>query len=173
MQRRQPRRSLCTPVRYTCTRRLRVQAPADVVWAWMSDVRRVLRLNLFHEAVDYPDPVQQVGVCVPIRHRIWGLYRQTRVARMRVYRPYCIAWGELQAHGYDRFPHSQSFTILPVDAQSCMLVNSLRGQFRIPAARYWFLPVYRLLAPRILDRENRHIAAAVEGPHHGAKFERT
>src|SRR5262249_13182738 len=74
---------------------------------------------------------------------------------------YFVAWGELQEHGIDRFPHSQSFTVVPLDAQSCLDINRLRGQFRIPGARYWFLPLYSQLAPRILDYENRRIAAAV------------
>ncbi len=103
----------------------------------------------------------QAGLCVPIPHHIWGLYRQTRLARIRAYRKYFVAWGELQEHGFDRLPHSQSFTVVPLDAQSCLVVNRLRGQFRIPGARYWFLPLYRQLAPRILDYENRRIAAAV------------
>ena len=107
----------------------------------------------------------QAGVCVPIPHHIWGLYRQTRIARIRAYRKYFVAWGEFQEHGLDRFPHSQSFTVVPVDDESCLVVNRLRGQFRIPGARYWFLPLYRQLAPRILDYENRRIAAAVTTWH--------
>lgn len=150
---------------YTCERCRRINAPADTVWRWMADVRRLLRLNVFHAAVDYPEPVMQTGLQVPIRHNICGLYRQTRVARIRAYRRYFVAWGELQAHGLDRFPHSQSFTVVPLDAESCLVVNRLRGQFRIPAARYWFLPLYRQLAPRILDHENRCIAAAVAALH--------
>lgn len=160
---RQVQRPTRPAVVYTCERCLRINASADAVWHWMADVRRLLRLNIFHTAVEYLEPVMQAGLQVPIRHNIFGLYRQTRLARIRAYRPYFVAWGELQEHGLDRFPHSQSFTVVPLDAQSCLVVNRLRGQFRIPAARYWFLPLYRLLAPRILDYENRCIAAAVAG----------
>jgi hypothetical protein len=105
----------------------------------------------------------RAGLCVPIMHHIWGLYRQIRIARIRVHRKYFVAWGELQEHGLDRFPHSQSFMVVPLDTHTCLVVNRLRGQFRIPGARYWFLPLYRQLAPRILDYENRRIAAAVTG----------
>lgn len=149
------------PIVYECERCLQINASADTVWDWMADARRLLSLNIFHVAVPYPEPVMQVGLCVPIMHHIWGLYRQTRIARIRAYRKYFVAWGELQEHGLDRFPHSQSFTVVPLDAQSCLVVNRLRGQFRIPGAQYWFLPLYRQLAPRILDYENRRIAAAV------------
>jgi hypothetical protein len=127
----------------------------------MADVRRLLRLNIFHTGVEYPEPVIQAGLQVPIRHNIFGLYRRTRIARIRAYRKYFVAWGEFQEYGTDWFPHSQSFTVVPLDAQSCLVINRLRGQFRIPGARYWFLPLYKQLAPRILDCENRRIAAAV------------
>ena len=146
---------------YECERRLQIEAPAEAVWDWMSDLRRLLGLNRFHVGVDGTRPVTEVGQCVPIRHNVFGLYRRVRVARIRAYRRYHVAWGELQEHGKDWFPHSQSFTILPVDSRRCTVVNRLRGKFLLPAARYWLLPFYRRLAPRILDEENRSIAAHV------------
>lgn len=146
---------------YECERRLQIHASAETVWQWMADVRQLLRLNIFHAAVEYAAPVRQAGIEVPIRHNVLWLYRRTRIARIRAYRTYFVAWGELQECGVDRFPHSQSFTVIPVDAQCCMVVNRLRGKFVIPGARYWFLPFYRLLAPRLLDYENRRIAAAI------------
>ena len=161
MHTRQARHRVRPAVVYECERRMRINASADTVWSWMADVRRLLELNIFHAAIEYPEPVLRAGLQVPIRHNICGLYRQTRLARIRAYRKYFVAWGELQEHGIDRFPHSQSFTVVPLDAQSCLVINRLRGQFRIPGARYWFLPLYRQLAPRILDYENRRIAAAV------------
>ena len=161
MRTRQAKLTARPAVVYECERRLQINASADMVWRWMADVRRLLGLNIFHAAVDYPEPVTRVGLQVPIRHNICGLYRQTRLARIRAYRKYFVAWGELQEHGIDRFPHSQSFTVVPLEAQSCVIINRLRGQFRIPGARYWFLPLYSQLAPRILDYENRRIAAAV------------
>ena len=159
-----PRRVRCTaysPIVYECERCLQINASADTVWSWMADARRLLSLNIFHVAIPYPEAVTRAGLCIPIMHHVWGLYRQTRIARIRAYRKYFVAWGEFQEHGLDRFPHSQSFTVVPLDEQSCLVVNRLRGQFRIPGARYWFLPLYRQLAPRILDYENRRIAAAV------------
>jgi hypothetical protein len=166
MRMRRTRHAAHAPIVYACERCLRINASADTVWGWMADVRRLLSLNIFHTAVAYPEPVMQAGLCVPIPHHIWGLYRQTRIARIRAYRQYFVAWGELQERGIDRFPHSQSFTVVPLDAQSCLIVNRLRGQFRIPGARYWFVPLYRQLAPRILDYENRRIAAAVAALDH-------
>ena len=148
-------------MRYECERQLRIQVPADTVWDWMADVRRLLALNIFHAAVEYPVPAQRAGLQIPVRHNIFGLYCPVRIAYIRVYRKYCVAWGELQAQGKDRFPHSQSFTVVPMAAHCCLVINRLRGMLYIPGGRYWFLPVYRCLAPRILDHENRQIAAAV------------
>jgi hypothetical protein len=166
MHMRRTRHAAHAPLVYECERCLRINASADAVWSWMADVRRLLSLNIFHVAVAYPEPVMQAGLRVPISHHIWGLYRQTRIARIRAYRRYFVAWGELQEHGLDRFPHSQSFTVVPLDAQSCLIINRLRGQLRIPGVRYWFLPLYRQLAPRILDYENRRIAAVVAALDH-------
>jgi hypothetical protein len=146
---------------YECERCRRIDASAETVWQWMADVRHLLRLNIFHAAVDAPTPVMQVGVRVPIQHNVCGVYRRIRMAHIRVYRPYVVAWSELQAKGADPFPHSQMFTIVPLDAQHCLVRNRLRGKFNLLGARYWLLPFYRWLAPCILDHENRRIAAAV------------
>ena len=146
---------------YECERRLQIEAPAEAVWDWMSDLRCLLRLNRFHVYVDCAEPVTEVGQCVPIRHNVYGLYRRLRVARIRVYRRYHVAWGELQEDGKDWFPHSQSFTVLPIDAHRCTVVNRLCGKFLLPGVRYWLLPFYRRFAPRILDQENLSIAAHV------------
>ena len=146
---------------YECERRLTIEASADAVWDWMADVRHLLQLNWFHTGVEASQPIRQANVVVPVRHNVFGLYRQTRLARIHTYRQYVVGWGELQDGGLDRFPHSQVFTVIPLAAQRCVVVNRLRGKLVIPAARYWFMPVYRCLAPRLMDHENRQIAAAV------------
>ena len=103
---------LYTPIVYECERCRQINASADTVWDWMADARRLLSLNIFHVAVPYPEPVTRAGLCIPIMHHIWGLYRQTRIARIRAYAS--ILWrGENSEHGLDRFPHSQSFCRTP------------------------------------------------------------
>ena len=76
-------------------------------------------------------------------------------------RPYFLAWGEFAAKEKDRFPHSQSLSVIPVDAQQCRIVNRLRGKFMLPGAPYWLHPMYRFIGPWILDDENAKIAAAL------------
>ena len=38
----------------TCERMLRVDAPADVVWGWMSDPSNLFRVNMLHAEVVLP-----------------------------------------------------------------------------------------------------------------------
>ena len=42
---------------YECKRRQRLDVSADVAWQWISDVRRLLRLNMFHAEVNASHPV--------------------------------------------------------------------------------------------------------------------
>src|SRR4029450_9551880 len=113
MRTRQAWRTAHAPIVYECERCLQINASAETVWDWMADARRLLSLNIFHVAVPYLEPVTRAGLCIPIMHHIWGLYRQTRIARIRAYRKYFVAWGEFQEHGLDRFPHSQPVTVVP------------------------------------------------------------
>src|SRR2546422_2606441 len=130
MHTRQVWRTAHSPIVYECERCLQINASADTVWDWMADARRLLSLNIFHVAVSYPEPAMQAGLCIPIMHHIWGLYRQTRIARIRAYRKYFVAWGELQGPGLVRFPHRQSFTAVPLAAQPPLLVNPPRWRLR-------------------------------------------
>ena len=103
----------------------------------------------------------QKGSIIFIQHRFFGVYDQKRFARIRALCPYFIAWGEFAAQERDRFPHSQSFTIILIDEQHCRVVNRLRGKFLLPAAPYWLHPLYWFIGPWILDNENAKIAAAL------------
>src|SRR2546428_12279981 len=95
MRTRQVWRTAHVPIVYECERFLQINAAADMVWDWMADARRLLSLNIFHVAVPDPEPVMQAGLCVPIMHHIWGLYRPTRIARIHAYRKDFLASGEI------------------------------------------------------------------------------
>ena len=58
---------------YECERRLQVEAPAEEVWDWMSDVRRLLSLNPFHVCVHSAGPVNNRSAGTG-RHNVFGLY---------------------------------------------------------------------------------------------------
>lgn len=128
----------------------------------MCDAQRLplFRLNVFHADARCDDDSLGVGSRVEIVHRL-GLARETRIARITTLQPFEIAWSELKSEGDDWFPHSQRFILRPDAAGGCEVVNTLRGKFHVAGARWWLLPPYRLLAPSILDAENRGIARAV------------
>ena len=143
---------------YECERQREVRAPAQQVWDWLTVPHNVFGLNYFHHDMNGSHDQLHKGSVIPIQHRFFGLYQQRRFARIRAYRQYFLAWGEFAEAGVDRFPHSQSFTVIPIDHQRCRVVNRLRGKFVFPAAPYWLHPVYRFIGPWILDAENAKIA---------------
>ena len=145
---------------YECERQRHITAPAHHVWVWLSVPQHVFDLNVFHRSARFPDTVLRKGSTIFIQHRFLGVYHQERFARIRALRPYFVAWGEFAARGTDRFPHSQSLTVVPIDERRCRVVNRLRGKFLLPAARYWLRPAYRFIGAWILDAENAKIAAA-------------
>lgn len=148
---------------HDCVRERRIAAPVDLVWRWLLVPRHVFLLNVFHvDAACDAERVHQ-GLAVGVRHRL-GLATQERVARVTRCEPYRLAWGELREDGKaDFFPHSQSLELEPTGPAACRVRNHLRGRIVLPAARWWFVPLYRRLAPRILDAENLALARAVEG----------
>jgi hypothetical protein len=151
-------------VPYTHEQLLLINKPADEVWEWMSDARRLLKVNMFHESVDWPEPITSAGVRVPVPHNFFGVYRQKRGAYVNAYRKYHIAFGEhkdKEEKGPDPFPHSQSFTIVPVDAERCIIINRIRGTYVFPGAKYFGERLFRRYMPHILDDDNHVIAAAV------------
>jgi hypothetical protein len=151
-------------VPYTHEQLLLVHKPADEVWEWMSDARRLLKVNMFHESVEWPEPITSAGITVPVPHSFFGLYRQKRAASIHAYRKYHIGFGEYkmaEEHGPDPFPHSQSFTIVPVADTSCIILNRIRGTYVFPGAKYFGERLFRRYMPVILDDDNHVLAAAV------------
>ena len=144
-------------------RTARLFAPAERVWEWMCDARTLtlFHLNVFHAHAECDEAELAPGVRVRIDHKL-GWKRERRVARISKLEPFEIAWAEVKEEGEDWFPHFQRFTLTP-DGPECRLRNALRGTFRLPGARWWLVPWYRHVLPRVLDHENRAIAAATGG----------
>lgn len=143
-----------------------LRADADHVWAWMLDASRldVFRVNVFHADARLADAAPAelaVGSRVRIDHRFL-FARELREARITRLEPFALAWTETKPEGDDWFPHSQRFVLTPRGPDRCLLENTLHGAFRLRGARWWLTPWYRHVLPRILDAENRAIAAATE-----------
>jgi len=144
----------------TCERTLVLEKPAEEVWAWLSDVRNAMTLDAFHEGVDYDGAEPRVGSVVPIHHNFWG-NRHVRLARITVYRPFAIGWGESlpDAQQVDTFPHSEAWRVEAVDGNRCTVRNSLKGAMQGSALRQLLGPyLWDLLIPSILDADLHALA---------------
>lgn len=148
---------------HECEQQRQITAPAQCVWEWLTVPQHLFGLNVFHRSAQFPETGLQKGSTIIIQHSFFGVYKQTRFAHIRALRPYFIAWREFAAEEKDHFPHAQSLTVIPVDAQQCRIVNRLRGKFVLPGAQYWLNPLYHFIGPWILDNENAKIAEACRG----------
>ena len=145
----------------TCERIMRVDAPADVVWDWMSDPRNLFRTNMLHADVVTDETDLRKGAVITIDHDFFGFYQQRRHARITKVERYFVAFGEYKAPeepGRDPFPHQQSFRVVPVDDDSCLLVNSISGRYVFPGAGVLGEPLFRRYMPAILDDDNQVVA---------------
>lgn len=145
----------------TCERLLRVDAPADVVWGWMSDPRNLFAANMFHASVELENDELSVGDVVTIDHDFFGVYKQRRQAKIRELRPFFVAFGEHkspEAPGRDPFPHHQSFRVVPVDDRSCIIVNRISGRYVFPGSGIFGERLFRRYIPVILDDDNQVVA---------------
>jgi hypothetical protein len=130
----------------------------------MSDARNLLMVNMFHESVLADEPITTAGVKVEVPHNFFGIYRQRREVHITGFRKYHIAFGEHKhpdVDGVDPFPHSQSFTVVPVDEKRCIILNRIRGTYVFPGAKYFGERLFRRYMPFILGDDNAVIAAAV------------
>lgn len=145
----------------TCERLLRIEAPADEVWKWMLNPKNILGVNLFHAEIDTEKTEVEVGDVITVEHDFFGAYQQTRQAKIREVKPYFLAFGEFkapEAPGRDPFPHSQSFQVVPVDDDSCIVVNRISGRYIFPGSSIFGEKLFNRYVPVILDDDNQMIA---------------
>lgn len=145
----------------TCERLLRVEAPADVVWSWMTQPHNLFAVNMLHAEVHTDETELRKGAVVTIDHDFFGAYQQRRQAKIREVRPYFVAFGEYKSPevpGRDPFPHNQSFQIVPVDDDSCVIVNRITGRYVFPGADLLGEWLFDRYMPAILDDDNQVIA---------------
>jgi hypothetical protein len=141
----------------------RINKPADDVWEWMADARNVLSLNMFHERVEWDEPILEAGPRVPVPHDFYGL-KQRRVAHIRDYHKYLVGFGETKSKdepGIDAFPHYQSFELLPLSDGTCVVANRLRGVYQFPGAARFGEWIFNRWTPYILEEDNNRLAVAV------------
>ena len=145
----------------TCERMMRVDAPADVVWAWMSEPRNLFSVNMLHAEVETDETELRPGAVITIDHDFFGFYQQRRHAKIREVRPHFVAFGEYKAPevpGRDPFPHNQSFQVVPLDDTSSILVNRISGRYVFPGAGLLGERLFRRYMPALLDDDNQVVA---------------
>lgn len=132
------------------------------VWRWMLDhPAELLALDPFHARVEAPPLPLERGVRIPIDHEFPFGYRERRDARINALRPYVIGFGEVRNRGYDAFPHSYRFKLGEAEPNRTILCFDIRGRFRLPAARFWLVPVFDQIAPGRIRRGLARLAATI------------
>src|SRR5690606_14638332 len=145
----------------TCERIMRVEAPADVVWGWMSDPRNLFRVNMLHAEVHTDETELRPGAVITVDHDFFGLYKQRRQAKIREVRHHFVADGVFKAPEepvLDPFPHQQSYQVVPVDDSWCVLSNRITGRYLFPGAGLLGERFFRRYMPTLLDDDNQVIA---------------
>ncbi len=145
-----------------CTRTMRLDVPADQVWDWLKVPQNAFAVNMFHAEVHYDRDVVEKGSTLRVLHDFFGAHQEMRQSRVTEARQYKVAWGEYlapEAESKDSFPHTQSYEVVPVDDNSCELVNNVKGTYQFPGSRYFGERLFRRYMPHILDDDNRVIAA--------------
>jgi hypothetical protein len=145
----------------TCERLMRVEAPADVVWEWMAQPNNLFSVNMLHAEVLTDETELRPGAVITIDHDFFGAYQQRRQAKIREVRPYFVAFGEFKSPevpGRDPFPHNQSFQLIPVDDESCIIVNRITGRYVFPGSDLLGERLFARYMPAILDDDNQVIA---------------
>ena len=145
----------------TCERLLRVEASADVVWKWMAQPQNLFAVNMLHAEVQTDETELREGAVVTIDHDFFGAYQQRHQARIREVRPYFVAFGEHKSPevpGRDPFPHNQSVQLVPIDDDSCVIVNRISGRYVFPGADLVGERLFDRYMPAILDDDNQVIA---------------
>lgn len=145
----------------TCERLLRIDAPAEEVWRWMVQPRNIFGVNIFHAEVEADKAEVAEGDVFVIQHDFFGAYKQTRHAKVLEVRQNFVAFGEYKAPevpGRDPFPHRQSFQVVPLDDDSCIVVNRISGRYIFPGSGVLGEPLFRRYIPVLLDDDNQMIA---------------
>jgi hypothetical protein len=144
-----------------CERMMRIDAPADVVWEWLSDPRNLFRIDILHGAVDVRDTELRAGAVVTIDYDAFCLYRQRHRACIREVQPFRVSFAVERSpggDGRDPFPHSQSFRVVPLERCSCILVNCVAGHLAFPGSSVAGERLFRRYMPAILDDHNQLVA---------------
>jgi ligand-binding SRPBCC domain-containing protein len=145
---------------------IRVEAPISVVWAWLSDLERLMTVNDFHVAMRFiTDQRRGKGTLAVIEHSFFGSAPQPREARVTHWEEgKGIGWVETDAKDpKGNFPHSSQYRLEALSDGATLLVDELRGSLNL---RFGGKLADRLLqnvfVSRVVRRECAHMKERIE-----------
>jgi ligand-binding SRPBCC domain-containing protein len=145
---------------------MRIEAPVSVVWAWMSDLERLMTVNDFHVAMRFEtDQRRGKGTRAVIDHSFFGSAVQPRPARVTHWEEgKGIGWVETDAtNPRDNFPHSSQFRLEALGENATLLVDELRGSLNLPfGGRRLEKVAQDLFIARVMRRESAHLKEQIE-----------
>ncbi|WP_434045865.1 MULTISPECIES: SRPBCC family protein [Sorangium] len=145
---------------------IRLEAPIEIAWAWMSDLERLTKVNDFHVAMRFDtDQRRGKGTRVIIDHSFFGSAPEPRGARVTHWEEGTgIGWVETDLkEPRSNFPHSSQYRLKPLPGGATLLSDELRGSLNLPflgkAADRLLQDVF---ASRVVRRECVHLKEQIE-----------
>ncbi len=140
-----------------------IALPREEIWDWMlTHPCELLAVEGFHARIDPPALPLRKGDAIRIHHVFPLGYRESRSARINKLTPYVIGFGEVADPGvHDFFPHSYRFRVAELDADRSVVGFDVRGRFRIPGARWLWMPWFSRIAPGRLDEALERLEQAL------------
>jgi ligand-binding SRPBCC domain-containing protein len=113
---------------------IRVEAPLEIAWAWLSNLERIMRVNEFHVTMRFETAQRSgKGTCVLIDHSFFGSAPEPRRARVTHWEEGAgIGWVETSlTEPRHNFPHSQQFRLESLPGGATQISDELRGSLNL------------------------------------------
>jgi len=145
---------------------VRVEAPLEIAWAWISDLERLMQVNEFHVAKRFETEQRRgKGTRVLIDHSFFGSAPEPRTARVTHWEEGIgIGWVETSLEDpRNNFPHSSQYRLEPLSDGATLISDELRGSLNL---RYLGKVADKLLqevfVSRVVRRECVHLKMHIE-----------
>ncbi len=116
---------------------VRVEAPPAIVWAWLSDLERVMKVNAFHVGMRFATERRRgKGTLAIVDHSFFGSPIQRREARVTHWEEgKGLGWVETDPRAPKHiFPHSSQYRLEPLPDGATLVTDELRGSLNAPFA---------------------------------------
>ncbi|XXY46489.1 SRPBCC family protein [Sorangium sp. So ce269] len=145
---------------------IRVEAPIEIAWAWISDLERLMKVNEFHVSMRFETEQRRgKGTCAHIVHSFFGSAPEVRGARVTHWEEGAgIGWVETDLkEPRGNFPHSSQYRLKPLPDGATLLSDELRGSLNLPfLGKVADRLLQDVFASRIVRRECAYMKAHIE-----------